>query len=401
MTPDAELLRRYLAERSEAAFTELVQRHLGLVYGGALRRVGHDVQLAEDVAQKVFADLARKAGSLTGHATLSGWLYVSTHHASAEVVRAERRRKAREENARAMQTASLDPDSAPDWERLRPVLDDLILELKDEDREAVALRYFQQRTFAEIGATLRLTEEAARKRVDRALEKLRAALVRRGVTSTAAALSVALADTATASVPAGLAAKVAHAAFASGSAGATGTLPFLSAGYAAAGVALVVGGLAVVHQLRATRQLEAELARLPGETAPLAALRAENRALARAAAEAEELRRLQAELPALRAALAAALPPPASPPAVPATVTVQADGTIRWGDEPVRLTEFVARLQALKRTGNARLEIRGLAAFSQLAYAIDEARKAGLEQVVVESDVQPDPKLGLSWFVRR
>src|SRR5579859_7351651 len=99
MMDDPELLRRYVEDHAEEAFTELVGRHLGLVYSTALRRVGQDAHLAEDVAQKVFIDLARKASLLRGRATLSGWLYVSTHVASAAVVRSERRRKTRETEA--------------------------------------------------------------------------------------------------------------------------------------------------------------------------------------------------------------------------------------------------------------------------------------------------------------
>jgi DNA-directed RNA polymerase specialized sigma24 family protein len=99
MKDDAELLRSYVEDCSEKAFAELVRRHLGLVYSGALRRVGHDMHLAEDIAQKVFSDLARKAPSLAGRASIAGWLYVSTHLAAAEVVHKERRRKARENEA--------------------------------------------------------------------------------------------------------------------------------------------------------------------------------------------------------------------------------------------------------------------------------------------------------------
>src|SRR3954470_21076544 len=103
MNSDSELLRRYVEEKSEAAFSELVQRHIGLVYSVALRRVGGDAHLAEDVTQTVFNDLARKASTLRDRATLGGWLYLSAHHASAAIVRTEHRRKAREMIAHDMQ----------------------------------------------------------------------------------------------------------------------------------------------------------------------------------------------------------------------------------------------------------------------------------------------------------
>src|SRR5204863_102047 len=120
------------------------------------------------------------------------------------VVRSERRRKAREIAAHDMQhtLSSTEPD--PDWTQLRPEIDDAILQLEEADREAVVLRFFEKRRFTEVGAVLRVTEEAARKRVDRALEKLRAILLRRGVTSTAAALGIALTTIPSTSAPAGL-----------------------------------------------------------------------------------------------------------------------------------------------------------------------------------------------------
>ncbi len=119
MDTDTQLLHRYVQNRDENAFTALVRLRLGLVYSIALRRVGGDTQLAEDVAQKVFTDLARKASSLSGRTTLTGWLYVSTDHASAAVVRSERRRKNREMEAQTMQTLLDESTTEPDLNRLR------------------------------------------------------------------------------------------------------------------------------------------------------------------------------------------------------------------------------------------------------------------------------------------
>src|SRR3954468_19128631 len=102
MVEDSELLRRYVEERSQAAFTQLVERRVNLVYAVALRQVGGDAHLAEDVTQKVFADLARKAASLTGRPVLSGWLYRSAQYAGTDVVRSERRRRAREQETQFM-----------------------------------------------------------------------------------------------------------------------------------------------------------------------------------------------------------------------------------------------------------------------------------------------------------
>src|SRR5256885_14496054 len=98
----------------------------------------------------------------------------------------DQRRKTREAAAFALHVTD---ESSPDWERLRPLLDEAIDELPEADRSAVVLRFLEQRAFLDIGATLRLSEDTARKRVDRALEKLRAVLERRGVNSTSAALA--------------------------------------------------------------------------------------------------------------------------------------------------------------------------------------------------------------------
>src|SRR5216117_1397943 len=122
MTPDGELLRRYTETNSENAFAELVERHLNLVYSAALRQVNGDAHLAQDVAQTVFADLARKAASLARRPVLTGWLYTSAHFAAAKAVRTERRRHTREEEARAMHELLHTAAPDADWEHLRPVL---------------------------------------------------------------------------------------------------------------------------------------------------------------------------------------------------------------------------------------------------------------------------------------
>src|SRR5262245_61387826 len=129
MIEDAELLRRYAEERSETAFAELVRRHLGLVYGVALRKVGGDAHLAQDVTQGVFTDLARKAVALAQRTVLTGWLFTSTHYAAAKAVRSAQRRRNHEQEAQLMHELTSESVPPVEWERLRPVLDDLIGEL--------------------------------------------------------------------------------------------------------------------------------------------------------------------------------------------------------------------------------------------------------------------------------
>ncbi|MBS0632427.1 MAG: TonB family protein [Verrucomicrobia bacterium] len=303
MPTDAELLRRYADEKSEGAFAELVSRQVNLVHAVALRQCGGDAHLAEDVTQRVFTDLARKARQLSGHAVLGGWLYRSAQFAASDVVRAERRRRAREQEASTMQEILSDhpPGGTADWQKLAPVLDAAIGELSERDRDAVVLRFFEGRPFAEIGAALRLSEDAARMRVDRALDKLHGALRRRGIASTTAALGVALAGQAAGAAPAGLAASVTGAALA-GSAAATGggviaifmSMTKLQVGIGAA--LLLAGGTGLVVQTRANAELREEIAGLRQENAAIAPLRAENIRLARSAAEAVDLRGDDAEL---------------------------------------------------------------------------------------------------------
>jgi RNA polymerase sigma factor (sigma-70 family) len=218
MTEDAELLRRYAETRAEEAFAEIVRRRVGLVYSVALRTTG-DPHRAEDATQAVFADLARKAAALADRPVVAGWLYRSAHYAALGLMRAERHRAAREKEAHLMQEILGTENTAAEWERVRPVLDAAMSQLTDSDRDAIALRFFDGRPFAEIGTQLKLTENSARMRVERALDKLHALLARRGIRSTAAALSAVLAHEALGAAPAGLAASVTCSALASANAG--------------------------------------------------------------------------------------------------------------------------------------------------------------------------------------
>lgn len=190
MNDDASLLREFAQTGAESAFAELVRRHIDLVHSAAIRQVAGDAHRAEDVTQGVFVELARQARRLEGYRSLAGWLYTTARHVAARNQRTEQRRIAREQSAYVMNEP---PDSpAPDWADLRPLLDEAMHRLSEADREAVVLRVFQNRPLAQVGAALGVGENAARMRVDRALERLRQELARRGIRSTAAALALAL-----------------------------------------------------------------------------------------------------------------------------------------------------------------------------------------------------------------
>lgn len=220
MNDDAQLLREFAETGAESAFAELVRRHVDLVHSAARRQVAGDTHRAEEVTQAVFVELARQAKRLSTHRSLAGWLYTTARHLAARNQRAEQRRILRETAAQPMNAP--DPDTPPAWEELRPLLDETMHRLSATDREAVILRFFQNRPLAQVGQALGVGENAARMRVDRALERLRRELARRGVRSTAAALSLALSAHAVTTAPATLAATV--------TATAVLTVPLASAG---------------------------------------------------------------------------------------------------------------------------------------------------------------------------
>jgi RNA polymerase sigma factor (sigma-70 family) len=308
MTPDGELLRRYAEAGSEAAFAELVQRHVDLVYSAALRQVNGDAHLAHDVSQAVFTDLARKAATLSRHRALTGWLYTGAHFAAAKAVRSESRRRTHEQEAQAMQELLQTPAPDFEWEKLRPVLDQVMHELKASDRDVILMRYFENRQLADIGQRLGLSEDAARKRVDRALDKLRTFLTKRGVTATAALAGV-LSANAVQIAPTGLAATLASSAVA-GAAGVGTTMTVLKLMSItklklAVGVVLAAGVVTpMVVQHKNQVGLVDKISSLQAQIDELTKLKAENERLAGMVADAQNARLLadnqKAELLRLR-----------------------------------------------------------------------------------------------------
>ncbi len=204
MTEDNELLRLYAEESSEAAFAELTQRHINLVYSAALRQLNGNSHLAEEVSQSVFLDLARKAGSLVRHSSLVAWLFTTTRFIAMNSRRSESRRQAREQASQL--PVEQDSDSA--WQELSPILDDTLHDLPESDREALLLRFFEDQPFAQIATRWNITDNAARMRVERALEKLRRALEKRGVVASGAGLSALILTRAAVAAPVDLGGRI-------------------------------------------------------------------------------------------------------------------------------------------------------------------------------------------------
>ena len=205
---DMELLARYTRQHAEDDFAELVRRHLGLVYSAALRQV-RSPQLAEEVTQSAFIDLARNAARLKPDTILTAWLYQVTRRTAIDVVRREASRQLREQIATEMNAMNA---TAADWTHIEPLLDEAMHALDDTDRAAVLLRYFENKSLREVGATLGTSENAAQKRLGRALERLREFFAKRGVTIGASGLVVVISANAVQAAPVGLAVTVSTAA---------------------------------------------------------------------------------------------------------------------------------------------------------------------------------------------
>jgi RNA polymerase sigma factor (sigma-70 family) len=224
---DAELLRDFVTNHSEAAFAGLVEKHFNLVYSAALRMV-RDHSLAKDVAQSVFVQLARKAPTIREGNALPGWLYRVTHGQAANAVRAEQTRRRLE--MEAMMQAQLDAHAA--WGHVESGLEEAMATLSAEEQNLVVLRFFQNRNWRDVSAAVAMSEDTVQRRVGRAIEKLRSFFARKGVAVSGTVLGMAVAANAVQAAPAGLTSGVTATALAQAGAGAPGLLAGLKALFA-------------------------------------------------------------------------------------------------------------------------------------------------------------------------
>jgi RNA polymerase sigma factor (sigma-70 family) len=222
---DIDLLRDYARHNSEAAFAELVRRHVNLVYSVALRFTGQTGD-AEDVTQAVFIILAQKAAAVDQRAVLTGWLYETTRFTSSRFLRTQARRRAREQEA-CMQSDVDAPDTDNLWRQLAPHLEAAMSRLGERDRALLALRFYENKTGPETAALLGMTEEAVRKRVGRALERLYRYFSRQGISSTTGFIASAIATNSIQVAPAVLAKSITAAALDKGAGVSTSTLALI------------------------------------------------------------------------------------------------------------------------------------------------------------------------------
>jgi RNA polymerase sigma factor (sigma-70 family) len=288
---DSQLLRAYAEHRAEPAFAELVRRHVDFVYSAAKRMVC-DSHLAEDVTQGVFVALAKQAVQLANCPVLSGWLHGTTWNIAAQTVRTDVRRRAREQEAVAMNEL-IAGESEAGWEQIAPHLDVALGELGESDRDALLLRYFERKSAQEMALIFGISDEAAQKRVSRAVEKLREFFSTRKITIGTSGLVVLISAKAVQAAPIGLALTIANASLAAGT-----TLTYMKIATATK-LKLAFGAIVVASAVTAFVFQQQNQTKLRGENESLqqqlAQLQADNANLSNRIAEIGEVKKLSAE----------------------------------------------------------------------------------------------------------
>jgi RNA polymerase sigma factor (sigma-70 family) len=221
---DMELVREYARHHSEEAFAALVERHLSMVYSVALRDLGSHAN-AQEVTQAVFIILARKCGSLPQATILSGWLFHAARLTAANLRRSEMRRTHREQEAYMHSNLLEEGDNT--WKQIAPLLNDAIASLNEKDRNAILLRYIEGRSLGEVGVALGASDEASKKRVMRAVEKLRLFFTKHGVVHASSVLTATISAHSVQTAPAALAKAVTMLAFAKGASASDSTLTLI------------------------------------------------------------------------------------------------------------------------------------------------------------------------------
>jgi RNA polymerase sigma factor (sigma-70 family) len=411
---DLELLRRYGREGAEDAFTEIVRRHLGLVYSAALRQV-RSPQLAEEIAQSAFTDLARNSQRLAPDTVLAAWLYQVTRRTAIDVVRRETRRQAREQIATEMNATPADAA----WLHIEPLLDEAMDELDDTDRAAVLLRYFENKSLREVGQTLGVSDDAAQKRVSRAIERLREFFAKRGVAVGAGGLAAIISANAIQAAPVGLAATISAAAAVIGTT--TAATATATAAKAIAMTALqktiIVGTVAVlsgvgIYESRQASQLRDQVQLIQEQQAPLAGqieqLRQERdratNALTAVRAQIDQLNGNTVELLRLRAEVTSLRQRPNQPGRL---TTENPQPTMDLSDRQVRMLAELrtrygeAKTNFLANWGKVRqlaAELNVPAEITTNVYAFTNASAAGLAPYQSYFDAVKERDLGARWM---
>lgn len=404
--PDGSLLQTFVRSCCEDAFATLVSRHIQLVYSAALRQVGERT-LAEEVVQSVFTDLARSAPNLGPQASIPSWLFQVTRRTAIDLVRREARRVSREQ---AVMQFTEDCQPVGSWESIAPILDEAMQLLSEPDRTALLVRFFEDRSLLEVGVALGISEDAAQKRVQRAIDRLRTHLRRYGITTGTGGLAAVMAAHAIAPVPAGLAAVIAVTAT-SAALISTSTLPFAATlvtmtAFTKVAVALTAAVIlfALILQSRRAHALNFENLRLRTEVAPLKTEVAEASAkLQVQETELERLRANQRELLQLRAAAAerlrggrsAAMSIPAPPPQVadysrlpagnPTEALERFMQAAKAGDE-----EAVARFSAWRRSAQVPDHVLESVRSPNLRNATNSLAQAASMKILEIKSIDPD-----------